>query len=61
MRTDLRNRLLANILINPEPEPIFTSRGRRLTVGSMVSLAIAMAAAMGLVMLLISKMHVVLR
>ena len=61
MRTETRNRLLASVLIDSKPEPILMSRRRRMTAGSLVSLAIATAAAMGLDMLLISKLHVVLR
>ncbi|HYX36840.1 MAG TPA: hypothetical protein VE954_27345 [Oligoflexus sp.] len=61
MRTDIRNRLLASVLIDPEPERILIARRRRVTAGSLVSMAIAIAAAMGLVMLLLSKLDAVLR
>ncbi|HYX32924.1 MAG: hypothetical protein M3Q07_21050 [Pseudobdellovibrionaceae bacterium] len=57
MQTDLQKRILANVLIDSRPEHVLTPQRQRISMSTLVSMAFAVTAAMGLVLLLISKLQ----
>lgn len=61
MQTDLKNRILANVLVDSRPEHVLMPRRRRITAGTILSLAVAATAVTGLVLLMLSKLQAVIR
>lgn len=57
MQTDLQKRILANVLLDPNPEHVLLPRRRGLSIGSVVSLGIFTIAASGLVLLVLTKLQ----
>jgi len=56
MQSDLQKRIFANVLLGPSSGHSLGSRRKKISFGTVVSLAIVTASAMGLVLLMLSKL-----